>query len=859
MKASPQSRIHTIGSLFRGFSNADDPIVGKPAVKAALCGRQALVPLPHIIAASLGLLAPQAGALDYFRYASLGGLQSVPTQPYSYRSYKMNDSGSVVGNAENEPATWKAGIITKYGIPPVATSAQAYAINAVDSIAIQRNNKNFADQNSAAVKHLGVWYYTSYPSGIGYTVPYGINDARLMVGSASSSAGVPGYAFFVPAGGDVPTLLPNAPGTTRSVALGVNNNKVAWGVSFSAINNPVAMTWIADGSGNGQVLGVVGGNSSVQDVNGNNVAVGHFGADGVYWDNSGRHVLAPGIANALTDSGVIVGSTAATYSYSASIAWFKSPADTTTYSLTALQDSGHTLYTASDINSSLQIVGVSDTGGYILTPVVERSVSGAWNDPGKWLWELQPTAVHPVRIVPSTVSVTVAGPSGTATVSEMAVGDPADTLTATLDLATGSILKVTGNLWGSGKTTVAAKGNVVVDGQIQSPADVSGSFSGAGSVTGDVVVRSTGLVSPGRTAGTLSAGGAFNMENGSRLRIDINGQGVSTVADKLAVTGSVSLSSPTLSFSGSHVPVAGETFMILQNNSATPVAGTFKDLPEGTKIANFMGSGLEARISYTGGTGNDVTLTTIQPLSTNANLASLSLNPGLLSPAFTEPTGSYTAEVDYQAAATTVTSASVEAQATVSINGKAASAGGQVETVPLSVGANHVDVLVTAPDPANTRHYLIDVQRLSVIETLRKEAFGSASGEGETADLADFDGDGQPNLLELAIGADTKSGMMETLVYSAGTGAGGVIEKTGQPVIVQGEEGRRVLFVRLSAWHEAGLSYSPLACSDAASWEPIPAEPEVLADNGTYQIVAVPLPSFEEGTGFFRLAVEAEE
>ena len=49
-------------------------------------------------------------------------------------------------------------------------------------------------------------------------------------------------------------------------------------------------------------------------------------------------------------------------------------------------------------------------------------------------------------------------------------------------------------------------------------------------------------------------------------------------------------------------------FTVINNTAATPIAGTFHNLPE-DKILNVNGSNLQA--SYTGGDGNDLTLTVV--------------------------------------------------------------------------------------------------------------------------------------------------------------------------------------------------------------------------------------------------------
>jgi hypothetical protein len=52
----------------------------------------------------------------------------------------------------------------------------------------------------------------------------------------------------------------------------------------------------------------------------------------------------------------------------------------------------------------------------------------------------------------------------------------------------------------------------------------------------------------------------------------------------------------------------GNVFTVIDNTSATPIAGTFSDLPDG---AVFTLNGNNFQASYTGGDGNDLTLTVV--------------------------------------------------------------------------------------------------------------------------------------------------------------------------------------------------------------------------------------------------------
>jgi hypothetical protein len=79
---------------------------------------------------------------------------------------------------------------------------------------------------------------------------------------------------------------------------------------------------------------------------------------------------------------------------------------------------------------------------------------------------------------------------------------------------------------------------------------------------------------------------------------------------QLQVTGTVDLGGSTLSVDllDTFKPTNGFSFLIIDNDGTDPVVGTFAGLPEG---ALFGGGGLPFRISYAGGTGNDVVITRV--------------------------------------------------------------------------------------------------------------------------------------------------------------------------------------------------------------------------------------------------------
>ena len=82
------------------------------------------------------------------------------------------------------------------------------------------------------------------------------------------------------------------------------------------------------------------------------------------------------------------------------------------------------------------------------------------------------------------------------------------------------------------------------------------------------------------------------------------------MADEVIANGVVIDSGTKFSFrpSGNNALTVGQVFMVISNTAATPIAGSFHNLPEG-EILIVNGSKLQA--SYEGGDGNDLTLTVV--------------------------------------------------------------------------------------------------------------------------------------------------------------------------------------------------------------------------------------------------------
>lgn len=101
-----------------------------------------------------------------------------------------------------------------------------------------------------------------------------------------------------------------------------------------------------------------------------------------------------------------------------------------------------------------------------------------------------------------------------------------------------------------------------------------------------------------------------------------------------------------------------------------------------------------------------------QLLSMNADLSSLSLDQGLLSPPFAAELTNYTAGVGNAVNSIQVTPTLADSTATVKVNGNPITNGSEV-TIPLALGNNNITIVVTAQDGVTQKNYTVTVNRAS--------------------------------------------------------------------------------------------------------------------------------------------------
>jgi YVTN family beta-propeller protein len=198
-----------------------------------------------------------------------------------------------------------------------------------------------------------------------------------------------------------------------------------------------------------------------------------------------------------------------------------------------------------------------------------------------------------------------------------------DFATATLSKVGAGTLTLNGDGRGDGYIVVDA-GRLVINGS-NPDATVTlntATLSGVGQMSQLTVT--SGEVAPGNSGpGILSAGSA-SLSADSTLRIELNGPTAGSGYDRLQIANFATITGATLALQVNFAPAFGAQFLILNNAS-----GTFAGLPQGTAI---VANGVRLRISYTGGDGNDVTLTvdsppSIGPLTDRTILENQTLGP----------------------------------------------------------------------------------------------------------------------------------------------------------------------------------------------------------------------------------------
>jgi autotransporter-associated beta strand protein len=198
-----------------------------------------------------------------------------------------------------------------------------------------------------------------------------------------------------------------------------------------------------------------------------------------------------------------------------------------------------------------------------------------------------------LTITGDTPNATFSGPiSGTGVLKK--VGDATLTLTGASAAFTGQLENVGGILEVNGLTGA--------DAQIQ------GTMRGQGTV--DALTMVNGILVPGGPLFSTLHSSAVTLNASSALRINSTGSTTGDTYTQLRVTGLVTLGNAVLTISDDKVVLQElREVVIIDNDGTDAIGGTFLNLPEGAMVTGLFGH--RYRLSYSGGSGNDVSL---QPL-----------------------------------------------------------------------------------------------------------------------------------------------------------------------------------------------------------------------------------------------------
>ncbi len=172
-------------------------------------------------------------------------------------------------------------------------------------------------------------------------------------------------------------------------------------------------------------------------------------------------------------------------------------------------------------------------------------------------------------------------------------------------------------------------------------------------------------------------------------------------------TTTYAVSVPTTTTSTSITATTADATSVLRINNQPALSGQ----PFGPIALAVGGTAIAVTVSAPDGTTKTYTVTVNRAGPGNANLGSLTLSAGALSPAFNSNTTAYSVSVPNATTSTTVTAVVQVATSTMAINGATAVSGSPFGPITLNVGANPITIVVRANDGVTLKTYTVTVVR----------------------------------------------------------------------------------------------------------------------------------------------------
>ena len=360
--------------------------------------------------------------------------------------------------------------------------------------------------------------------------------------------------------------------------------------TFGDINLGSSSLTIDTGTGFSSLDGVVSGTGSLTKTGSGSLLVT---GDNTY---SGATTVSTGflVANSQTALGTAAAGT--TVASGATLYLYQGTGDATYAEPLTLNGSGDGLY-----NGALALANSYGMGGSVASPFATSTFTGTIT-------------------LGSDVKVSAGDRNGK--ITGAIVGSHSITLldssTGTFELASSSNGSTTANgvlVQAAKETTYSADSpSTFITVNNNETAIVTGTYGGV-IVNPKGILKGTGTVGAVTVSGTIAPGmspGCLHTSDltfltGSTYAFEVGGTTACTNYDQIVVTGAVTLAgSLNVSRYNNFKPVAGQKYIIVNNDGSDAVVDTFNGLAQG---ATFKVDGYTFSISYTGGDGNDVELT----------------------------------------------------------------------------------------------------------------------------------------------------------------------------------------------------------------------------------------------------------